>query len=192
MNHQERKLMKSKTFIAVLGVAAAGVALPAVAQMRSPSLSSAYVGGSVGQGEQKFDCGSSDCDRKDTAWRLFGGYRFHPNFSAELGYADLGTAKFGGTDVETKAWDLSALGAFPLGNQFSLFGRLGGYHATTDAGSLSEDKNGLTYGLGAQYDLNRNLGLRAEWQRYHKVGGGDLGQEANADMLSVGALWHFQ
>lgn len=188
--------MTSKTFIAILGVAGAAVALPAAAQMRSPSLSSAYVGASVGQGEQKFDCASgTTCDRKDTAWRLFGGYRFHPNFSAELGYATLGSAKFGSADVETNAWDLSGLGAFPLGNQFSLFGRLGAYHATTDvsgAGSASEDKNGLTYGLGAQFDLNRNLGLRAEWQRYRKVGGGDLGQEANADLLSVGALWHFQ
>lgn len=187
--------MTSKTFIAIIGVAAAAVALPAAAQMRSPSLSSAYLGASVGQGEQKFDCGGGSCDRKDTAWRLFGGYQFHPNFSAELGYATLGTGKFGSADVETNAWDLSALGAFPLANQFSVFGRLGAYHATTDvsgAGSASEDKNGLTYGLGAQFDLNRNLGLRAEWQRYRKVGGGNIGEEANADMLSVGALYRFQ
>lgn len=192
--------MTSKTLVAIVGVAAAALALPAAAQMRAPSLSSAYVGASIGQGKQKFDCeGATTCDTKDTAWRVFGGWKFHPNFSAELGYANLGTAKVGDAtgsdDVESTAWDLSALGAFPLGSGFSLLGRLGGYHGKTEisgADTASHSKNGLTYGLGAQYDFTRNLGARAEWQRYHKMGGGDLGTEFNVDVLSIGALWNFQ
>jgi OOP family OmpA-OmpF porin len=185
--------MKTKYLVAVLGVAAAGFALPAAAQMKMPNLSSAYVGGSLGQSKLKFNCaGASPCDDKDTAFRIFGGYQVNQTFSAELGYADLGSAKIGGASLDGTAWDLSAIGAWPVANQFSIFGRLGLYHGEVKAPGGKGTKNSLTYGLGAQYDFNRNLGIRAEWQRYNKMGGGDLGQTANVDVLGIGALWRFQ
>ena len=43
----------------------------------------------------------------------------------------------------------------------------------------------MTWGLGGQFDFNRNIGLRAEWQRY-KVSDG------NVDNLSIGVLYRFQ
>src|SRR3954467_10471470 len=83
-----------KPSVAVLALAAAAFALPAVAQWDK---SSAYVGGSIGQSKFKDACSGNppgvSCDDKDTAWRIFGGYQFSPNFAAELGYHDLGEAK---------------------------------------------------------------------------------------------------
>lgn len=193
--------MITKGWIAVAGFAAAVFSLPAAAQMNPPSLSAAYAGAEIGQGEQRFDCeGAATCDRKDTAWRVFAGYQFHRIFAAELGYADLGTAKFtdpsGSGQVETSLWDLSVIGAVPVG-PVSIFGRVGGYRGETKASDSSgdsgkNDKNGWLVGAGVGYDIGRNIGLRAEWKRYMRIGGGELGEYADGDMLTIGGLWRFR
>jgi opacity protein-like surface antigen len=77
-----------------------------------------------------------------------------------------------------------------------VLGRLGVYHGEreTTGDALVNEKTtntDLTYGLGAQYDFNRNLGLRLEWQRYNRMGGGLLGK-SDTDNVSLGALWRFQ
>jgi OOP family OmpA-OmpF porin len=196
--------MKSKSLIAIAGLAAAAFAVPAGAQMRTPTLSSAYIGGNIGQSKTHIDCDAGlTCDDKDTSFKLFAGYQFNRNFAAEFGYTDLGKAKVsgpGGTDeFKATAWELSAIGAWPIVDQFSIFGRLGGYYGE---GKLSGPDHGnkkttnLTWGFGAQYDFNRNLGVRAEWQRFTKVkfhndiNGADA--DGDVDSLSVGILWRFQ
>ena len=69
--------------------------------------------------------------------------------------------------------------------------------ATNFAGDFEHDNNDWTFGLGAQYDIIRNLGLRVEWQRYRKMGGGDVafgpavGEKSDLDVLGVSALWRF-
>src|SRR5437879_7979787 len=66
-----------------------------------------YIGGSIGQSRVKLDTGglSSDlaaagmantgfsANETDTGFKLFGGYRFHPNFAVEGGYAELGRSE---------------------------------------------------------------------------------------------------
>ena len=37
----------------------------------------------------------------------------------------------------------------------------------------------------------KNVGLRGEWQRYNKMGGGNL-VETDVDVLSIGAIYRFQ
>ena len=115
--------MIGKTAIAAFGLAAAAFALPAAAQM---SARNAYVGASVGQAKYNDWCsvasefGSSSCDDKDTTFRIFAGYQVHPNIGVELGYANLGEAKFSGTFAglpltgkdEFTAWDLVAVGSW--------------------------------------------------------------------------------
>ena len=87
------------------------------------------------------------------------------------------------------------IGALPVG-PVSIFGRVGGYHADTKAagpgGSVSNDKNGWLAGVGVGFDINKNIGLRAEWKRYLRLGGGPIGSYADGDMLTAGALWRFQ
>jgi OmpA-OmpF porin, OOP family len=165
-----------KPLIAILALTSAAFALPAAAQMRSPALSSAYVGASIGQSKFEVDCeGIATCDEKDNGFRIFAGYQFNRSVAAELGFASLGKAHFGdvggSADLKADAWDLSAIGSLPVG-PVSLFGRLGLYRATAKfSGDVRGDETsmGLTWGLGAQYDFTRNLGVRAEWQRYNGV-----------------------
>jgi len=187
--------MKTKAVVAVLGLAAASLALPAAAQM---SMSSGYIGGSLGQSKFKGDCGLANCDTKDTSFRLFGGYQFTPNIAAELGYTDLGKVKgdvpgFGSGEISANAWDLSGVFSWPIG-QFSVLGRLGIARVEAKPGGIfsgdSSTKTGLTWGLGGQYDFNRNLGLRLEFQRFRADSGG--GDTNDVDNLSIGVLWRFR
>jgi OmpA-OmpF porin, OOP family len=192
--------MKTKYLAVAFAIAAASFALPTVAQVSAPSVSSAYVGGSLGQAELDLDCEGASCEKKDTTWRVFGGYQFHRHFSAELGYANLGEARvdFGPGDqftAEARAWDISAVGILPVG-PVSLIGRLGLYRANTElrdsaSGESADDNNsGLLIGLGVQYDVTKNLGVRAEWQQYADVGHGDT--EFDVRVINLGVVWKFQ
>src|SRR6266850_2576148 len=49
--------------------------------------------------------------------------------------------------------------------------------------------NGLTFGAGLQWDVMAPLGLRAEWQRYQRVGGVS---DNKLDVLSLGAVYRFR
>jgi OOP family OmpA-OmpF porin len=198
--------MIRSSVVAAFGFTAAAFALPAAAQMSA----NAYAGLSIGQSKFSDACTgsvpagfSASCDDKDTAWRIFGGYQFHPNIAVEIGYADLGraqaTVSFGGLSgtakVEATAFDAVAVGSWPLNQAFSVYGKLGLYHGEakltasgTGAGSSSDKDTGsdLTFGLGARYDFNRNIGVRAEWQRYNDFSGSDI------DVLSLGVLYRFR
>jgi OOP family OmpA-OmpF porin len=164
-----------------------------------------YVGGSVGQSKVRdVDCTGGSCDTKDTAFRILGGYQINRNFAAELGYHDLGKVTFSApgvsADIKANAWELVGLGAYPFANQFSVYGKFGAYHgeskisaavAGLGSGSLKETNTDLTFGLGAQYDVSRELGVRGEWQRYKNVGGDNTGGKSDIDVLSIGAIWRF-
>jgi OOP family OmpA-OmpF porin len=77
----------------------------------------------------------------------------------------------------------------------SIFGRLGLYRAEVEASilgfSADADNTGLTWGLGVQYDVTKNLGIRAEWQQYNDVED-DVGAEADVRVLNLGLVWRFQ
>lgn len=179
-----------KSIQSLLAVAALVFAGGAFAQQ--PGLSSVYLGATLGQAEYKDGCnGLSDCDEKDTAWRLLGGYRFNQYFAAELGYHDLGEVSASGATVEGNAWELVGIAAYPVIDKLSVYGKLGGYRGELKATGGKETNTDLTYGLGLQYDVIRNVGIRGEWQRYNKMGGGNV-QETDVDVLSLGAVYRFQ
>ena len=188
------------TVMALSGVVASS---PSFAQAKGPAADTGfYVGGSLGQASVNDFCdGLSNCEDKDTAWRVFGGYQANRNFSVEVGYTDLGevSGSFGASTVKAAATalELVGIGSFPVTNELSLYGKIGIYRGETDvtgtglfSGSVSDSNTDLTFGVGIRYDFSRNLGLRAEWQRYSDFGGSDIG-EADVDALSVGLVWKF-
>ena len=186
----------------------AASALPAWSQD-----SGAYVGASIGQSRVKGFCddsGGFSCDDKDTAWKVFGGYQFNRHFGVEVGYTDLGEVGISGVlsgvsvrgDIGVTAFDLMAVGAIPVMDRLSVYGKLGIYRAETErkiTGTLGtvtvtdtdkETNTDLTFAFGAKFDITRNFGVRVEWQRYLDVGGGDIGED-DVDVLSVGLLFRF-
>ena len=176
-----------KALAVTLALATTTFALPAAAQL---NMSSVYIGGSLGRSNFKAP------SETDTAWRLFGGYQFHRNFAAEIGYHDLGEVNFVQGDRTAKVWELVGVGMWPVANALSVYGKLGGYWGKSELHSSvvpsGDDTNGgLTYGVGAQYDMMRNAAVRVEWQRYDNVGGATTG-ETDIDVMNVGLLWKFQ
>src|SRR3954466_11182768 len=137
-----------KAAVVTLALAASAFALSAAAQL---NMSSVYIGGSLGRSDFKAPA------ETDTAWNFFGGYQFHRNFAAEIGYQNLGQVNFVGGDRDAKVWDLVAVGMLPVANQLSVYGKLGRYYGKSELHSSvrpsGDDTNGgLTYGVGAQYD----------------------------------------
>jgi OOP family OmpA-OmpF porin len=186
------KIRSTLTIVGLLAMAA-----PAIAQQ------GLYLGGSLGVSQYKDTCRRANvpCDERDDAWRLFAGYQFSRHWSAELGYGDLGAVTGAGAlgtfNLETKGWDLSALGSIPVAGGLSAFGRLGIYRLRTTLeqagpgfGTIRDSitDGGFTWGAGLGYTLWR-IGLRAEWQRYQNVGSNV--NEEDIDVFSLGALFRF-
>jgi len=204
--------MKKATLAAA---AALALAVPGVsmAQSSMDSMKSAvtgpdsgwFVGGSIGQSKFNVDCSGASCDDTDTAFRVFGGYQFNKHFGAELGYADLGklTVSSPGVSADLKAtvWDLMAVGTLPIADKFNIYGKLGMYRADTKlsgsvagfgSGSASDNNTDITYAIGAGYDFSKNLGVRAEWQRYSKVGSDNTGGDGDIDVYGIAVVYRFK
>lgn len=192
-------ISKARAGLAVLGIAGA-IAFSGAAVAQDTGF---YAGLSLGQSTADDACtGVSgpgiSCDDKDTAWKILGGYQFNRHFAVELGYTDLGEVSASGpggsVSVESSAFEVVAVGMMPIADKFSIYGKLGVYRGETDASapgvSISESTTDLTFGIGARYDFTRNLGVRAEWQKYSDVGGGEIG-EADVDVISVGVIFRF-
>jgi OOP family OmpA-OmpF porin len=168
-----------------------------------------YVGGSLGQAEAEGVCddvgtlvtgiGSvSSCDEKDSAWKFFGGYQFNRNFALEASYSDYGSISASGQSFgvpfsvsgDATAFGIAAVGILPLGDRFSLFGKLGLLRSEVDvvaagiggAFSESESETGLHIGVGVMFDLGRDFSIRAEWER---------NDEVEVDMMSIGVQVRF-
>ncbi len=190
---------------------AAGMAVSSASMAQPKQDMGWYAGGSFGQSEIDIDCaGTTSCDDSDTSWKIFVGYQANRNLALEAGYADLGQLKastpaFGGipaanVKIKTSAWELVGIGSLPVGERFSLFGKVGLYMADTDievdfpgfgTATDADDSVDLTFGFGARYDFTRNFGVRAEWQRYSDVEAGAF-EKFDVDVMSVSILFRFQ
>jgi OmpA-OmpF porin, OOP family len=174
-----------------------------------------YVGASVGQSKAKDGCTGLDpsngfvgsCKDTDTAFKVYGGAHFTRNWGAEIGYAYLGKTKADGiflgtplsAEVKVSGIYLDGTGTLPIGDKFSIFGKLGAFAWFLDSnasisgfGTGSDSANGvcLTYGIGVQFDITKSLGLRAEWEEFNKVGNNDTGK-SDVSFGSVGIVYKF-
>ena len=168
-------------------------------------LSNVYAGGALGQSDvdSSFASGAIDSgtvDGKDTAFKLFAGLQFHPNFGGELSYVDLGSVKYSGTlagvpasgAVDLKGAGLALVGSWPFSEYFSVHARAGlwtweaeGSEASGGLPSgVTSDGTDLFYGIGATLNVTRKIGLRAEWEQY-KI------ESEKAGLISLGVLYRF-
>jgi long-subunit fatty acid transport protein len=160
MNSSSKFTLKSLAVGALAVAALAGVSTQALAQSASaaPALSGVYVGGTVGS-TSITDLGSKVG---------FGGYvglKLNENFAVEAGAQSLGTYTVSGTDVSASAYNVSVLASLPIDPKISVYGRLGYGSLTAAAGGTTADTNSALYGVGARYNINQNLAIRAEYTR---------------------------
>ena len=150
------------------------------------------------------DC---DGDSRDNGLGVFAGYRFNRNFAIELGYVDLGTVSAdldnttrvngarldaeGEAQLDATGLMASALISIPIGQRFSVFGRLGvlawdadlsasasgtirlGNRSITfdDLNEQGRSRSGqdAAFGAGVRFGFNENLAIRAEVTRFEVI-----------------------
>lgn len=215
--------------LAAAALVAAGTlaAVPAYAQMKWQGF---YVGGGIGQSKiDDFDTAGinsvvlsrpgvtsaiTSVDDKDTGWKVFAGYQVNQNFAVEAGYVNLGkfstfttVTPFGTVAGEVKMennWFGDVLGIVPLGNNFSIFGRIGLVWSETKVSASGtippapgtsfgigrkDDDFSWKFGLGLGYDFTPQWGVRGEWERYRVSDGS--GGKSDADLFSVSLRFRF-
>ena len=180
-----------------------------------------YVGGGVGQSMTSFNGTDFSAnaannetltlEKNKTAYKIFGGYNVNQYFGVEGGFVDFGkpAAKFSGnagTDKvseELSSWFVAAKGTLPLTEQFNLFGKLGVTQnkakVSSSAGgtSASDSRSGVLYGVGAEYNVTKQVGLRVEYEDFGNFGkafdfNSNTGTgRTKASMWSVGATFKF-
>ena len=154
-----------------------------------------YFGGTIGPSDSSSYCTNANrCEDKDTAWKIFGGYKITERLSAEAAYVNLGdiykTPTSGSTAGTVQNSDVSALtatavGTMPINDQFDIFGKVGAMRWSSDNTAGSESGFGLTYGIGAKMHISEKTKLRAEWEKLPSIETAP-GEKTDVNMLSIG------
>ncbi len=220
--------MQRTSLLSIL-IAGLFVAAPAHAQW--------YVGASAGTSDSQLSAGAqssgnlqaqgfsgaqNSLDKNDTGYRVFGGFKFWQYFGVELGAVDLGKfrnhtdvsanpvgAGFLNNEIKVKGVDLGVTGSVPVGDNFSVFGRVGAFaseaKSAIDSGGSVALYNGssanykkrtasATYGVGVEYRLTPAVAIRGEWTRFEKIKNVDIfGREGDfaINLYGVGITYSF-
>src|SRR5664279_4291283 len=146
----------------------------------------------------------------------FGGYRWANDlaFEAAAGTADrlvlrsdgasgrqgVGLALAGSPEAAPRTWNVDLYTSWGFAKSFSLYGRLGYLQndtASAYAGSVvtsdsRRNRDGVNYGVGLRYDLNRALGLRLEYARFGRAAGDTVnGVLPDSDQVQLGLQFRF-
>lgn len=149
------------------------------------------------------------------SWKEYAGYEFNRNLAVELDMVSLGKYDFSATipgktpaggstgKLTLSGMGIAAVGTLPMSNNFSVFGKLGAFHsdmyATTTvnmfkngtANQSSDHKWVPNYGIGVKYDVNRNVVLRGEVERFQGIGSNSYTVRTNTNLYTVGAALKF-
>ncbi|MDH4095218.1 MAG: outer membrane beta-barrel protein [Betaproteobacteria bacterium] len=185
---------------------AAALGLGAAVAFSQASAQGFYMGASFGKTDA--DTGnavpalisSGSVDGSDSGIKLFGGFAFNRNIAVEMAFVDLGELTYSGTyfgtpvtngTLETSGFNFAAVGTIPLNPSFSLFGKLGLFFWEAEASDVTGgfpfvqtiDDVDVSYGFGASFQFNRNLGMQVEWEQYEAAD--------SISLLSVGVVYRF-
>jgi len=159
----------------------------------------AYAGLNLGVGKPNINTPNGEDKQSSAVGGIVLGYKFNPYLAVEGQYSGIGkvTDNVSGS-AKGDAASLAVLGILPLNENFSLYGKLGvAATKTTVSSSLSPmsdaTRTGVTYGLGAEYNLNQNVGLRVGWDHYNAAVDdvGNHEKNVNANVATIGAVYHF-
>ncbi|MES1982367.1 MAG: porin family protein [Pseudomonadota bacterium] len=152
-----------------------------------------YVGANLGQARASGTLSGGASSATDTSFSVLGGYQINKIWAAELQYVDLGRIAYSGstTTATSTALALSALGMWPIDNNFSVFGKAGLAYSTTTSGRPQDtNRIGIAIGFGGQYNMSNVLGIRAGYDRY-EVGKSSDGNDGNYGVISAGLVYKF-
>ena len=159
-------------------------------------------------------------DAGKTGEKLFLGVTLDRNWAVEGGYTHFGSFKYNYTGANAIAttstgqasygasslW-LAGKGTVPLTGKFDLYGKLGlAQNKTRDSASSNDpaldavlgtpytrnsNHTGLLAGLGAEYHLSKQVGVRVEYDDYGKFGSSGSQNLAHLGMWTADLAYHF-
>lgn len=143
------------------------------------------------------------------AWRIAGGYHFSPMLAVEVGYSMIGdsTINYVNASVTSKnsALQVAAVGSYAVAPAFDLIGKLGlsmNSNKLTGTGAASyinssNSSTALMFGIGAQYHINQQVSIRAQYEDFGKFKNDDgplppvASWDVGVTMFSVGVAYDF-
>ncbi|MGH8221383.1 MAG: outer membrane beta-barrel protein [Woeseiaceae bacterium] len=157
---------------------------------------------------------TSTLDDSDTGFGFAGGYQLNDHFAMEFAYVDLGSVDYRASATVSDGVDevdadvgfessangpvLSVLGILPIGERFSLFGRVGlsllnadgtvriALDGISQRASPSSQKSDPMLGVGAELSLSKHFAIRLAWDRYFDVGTENVTGDVDADLITLG------
>lgn len=129
-----------------------------------------------------------------------GGFHFTPNVGAEVGLALIGDSIVnypgGQTTYKQSALKFAVVGTLPVAPQFDIFGKLGfdsisGTLNDTFLGSSSATTSNIMYGIGGQFNISNQIGIRAQYENLGKTKASTTATGADVTSVSVGVVLNF-
>jgi OOP family OmpA-OmpF porin len=181
----------------------------------SPAFAADDAGWYVGAGLGNFAANSDiiydgkDFDGSDFGYKFFGGYQFMKWLAVEAEYVDGGEPDDNFRDpsfpderlkasVGVTGFVGSAVGIWPIGESFNLFGKLGFIYWDADGSgkirddegtlvktSVGEDGTDFAWGVGGTWNFSETFGVRAEYQGF------ELSNFDSVDFASASIVWRF-
>lgn len=156
----------------------------------STAFAQAYVGGSIGR--SKFDTGVSASDiqipgvsvsikETGTSYNLLGGVKLNDVFAIEAAYDWFGDVKVtarsavgsGSSSIKNEAFSIVGRGTFDLNPMFGLTGKLGVARSKSSAEGESSSKTAPVFGVGAVYNITKQVSVLGEYEVYNKFADSD-------------------
>lgn len=135
---------------------------------------------------------------------LAGGYRISQNIAIEAGYMIIGNSTvtvvgFGDLTLSQSAIHASGVFSWPLSESFDIYGKLGvnsinakvtGTGAFAGTGTSNSTTN-ATYGVGAQFNFNKQFGARLQHEVLGKAKAQSTATGADLTRTSIGMVYSF-
>lgn len=192
-----------KTVLALIATAATLGAVTAHAAEPGPYIG---IGGVYNKNQYNIANDTTGGDKKSNEFggKIYGGYQIDKMFAVEAGYTQFGKQKYdytvgadkGSIEAKAKSFYIAGKAAYPINEQFSVFGKLGigrnknDVNASGLAANLDNNgnKTALYAAIGAEYMITPKFGLEVSYERYGK-NKTDQGRKNGA--FGFGARYHF-
>ena len=144
-----------------------------------------YAGASVGSADD------------GSGWKVYSGVRLNDSIIIEGGYVSFGEASMtdnNGNRITSaiSGYTTAGVATYQYSDQIELFGKAGMLWWDNEiSGSSSQpstDGSNTFVGIGANYDMGDNLGLKAEWERFKGIQRFQNSADT-MDLLSVGVTF---
>jgi len=167
----------------------------------------------LGSGFTSLNSFQNGSSKSDTAWKLYGGYRFNPNIAAEFFYATLGkfsrnadgsgaTASSSSvnfslnSELKITGFGVAALLGAPLSDRWDVFAKPGLLYwdakrtstvvvGSSQSASVSKSGTSPSLGVGTSYAFTDKLSARLEWERYFDVGDKNTTDKSNVNLFAL-------